>query len=112
MLALHLAAASDVVAKNHYGGTAIVGCAWPDPTLSTVWDGGWQMHVNVDHWKAFHHVTIDFPLPIVIRDAWGPRAAVVVEEEERERRGEGAATRRPGGARRDDRDVRAGNLTQ
>ena len=52
MLALHLAAASDVVAKNHYGGTAIVGCAWPDPTLSTVWDGGWQMHVNVDHWKA------------------------------------------------------------
>ena len=43
MLALHLAAATDVVAKNHYGGTAIVGCAWPDPTLSTVWDGGWQM---------------------------------------------------------------------
>jgi len=83
MLALHLAAASDVVAKNHYGGTAIVGCAWPDPTLSTVWDGGWQM-----------------------------RAAVVFEEEERERRREGAATRRPGGEGRDDRDVRAGNLTQ
>ena len=77
MLALHLAAASEVVAKNHYGGTAIVGCAWPDPTLSTVWDGGWQMHVNVDHWKAFHHVTIDFPLPIVIRDAWAASIVAV-----------------------------------